>query len=352
MKKRWQALIGVGAAAILFAAIPIGYIELGCAGSGVGTDQTDQYRAIISGGRPEARTWLTYPEWHIVYSAEALGRWLARGERPTGYPYLQDARSFWSSYCALNRISHGRPGTGPARVMLHTIGVSFTAEMFVKAAYENSIGRVSEWIGGWSSTDDRHAATVQQRYGSFMHETPWYRFPFADVLSRTWSLSGGGFRHWERRAALTAEYGVKAGYAKLIGGASGATLGPDETRMKIVLRGTYDQVQRLDSRLVPVKPLPNGLVLVDTPRYATFTDILVRLAKQRVHLVEVAGNDDIFLTILMPTAAPHRDGTTLLTMRLPDGRERRGISVKVPTLLPLIRSAQQSGGTIEHVYDY
>lgn len=351
MKKRWKALIGAGTAAFLFAAVPIGYIELGCTGSDAGIGQTGQYRSMASGGRPEARTWLTYPEWHIVYSAEELGRWLARGERPSGYPYLEDAGSFWSSYCALNRISHGRPGTGPARVMLHTIGVSFTAEMLVKSAYENSIGRLSEWIGGWASADDRHAAVVQQRYGAFMHETPWYRFPFGDVLSRTWSIGGSGLRHWERRAALTAEYGVKAGYAKLIGGASGATLGPDETRMTMVLRASPQQVQGLDPRLTPVKPISGGFVLVDTPRYATFTDILLRLADRRAELVEIAGNDDIFLTILVPPATPANRDTTL-TMNLPDGRHRRGISVKVPELLPLIRSVRQSGGTVEHVYDY
>lgn len=352
MKKRWKILIGVGAAAFLFAAVPIGYLELGCTGGDARLGEPGGYPSIVPNGRPEARTWLTYPEWHIVYSAEALGAWLARGERPSAYPYLRDARSFWSGFCSLNRVSYGQPGTGAARVMLHTIGVSFTAEMLVKSVYEGSIGRLSEWIGGWTSPDDRHAAAVQQRYGAFMHETPWYAFPFGDALAGTWALEGSGFRHWERRAALTAEYGVKSGYAKLIGGASGATLGPDEVRMGIVLRATPDQVRSLDPRLVPLKPVGGGLTLVDTPRYATFTDILIRLADRKAGLVEISGNDDIFLTVLVRPGTDGLKGVTLLKMILPDGRERRGISVKVPDLLPLIRSVRHAGGTVEHVYDY
>lgn len=351
MKRRWKALIGLGAAAFLFAAVPISYVEFGCRGDGDAAGAAAPYRALAGRGRPEARTWLTYPEWHIVYAAESLGAWLASGQRPSAYPYLRDAGAFWSSFCAVARVSHGRPNTGPARVMLHTIGVSFMAEMLVKSAYENTLGRLSEALAGWTSTDDRYAARVQQRYGAFMHEVPWYGFPFGQALSDLWALDGSGFRHWERRAALTSEYGVKAGYAKLIGGASD-TMGPDETRMGLVLRASPEQVRALDTRLVPVKPLGRGLTLVDTPRYATFTDILLRLAAQQADLVEVSGNDDIFLTVLVPKATPPAKLPTLLTADLPDGRQRRGLSVKVPQLLPLIRAVQAGGGEIEHVYDY
>lgn len=352
MKKRWRVLIGLSSAALFFAAIPIGYVELGCRGDGDAIGAGRPYRPLAGPGRPEARTWLTYPEWHIVYAADALGAWLAHGNAPSGYPYLRDARAFWTSYCALNRVSHGRPGTGPARVMLHTIGVSFMAEMLVKTVYENTIGRLSEAVGGWASRDDRYAARVQQRYGAFMHETPWYRFPFGTALSGVWSLDDRGVRHWERRGALTSEYAVKAGYARLIGAASGASLGPDEVRMGMVLRAQPDQVRALDPRLVPVRALGQGLVLVDTPRYATFTEILLGLADRRAELVEIAGNDDIFVTLLVPAAAPPTPGATLMRMTLPDGRERRGVSVKVAALLPLIRAVRAGGGTVEHVYDY
>ena len=75
-----------------------------------------------------------------------------------------------------------------ARVMLYTIGLSYSAELLVKALYENTLGRVSEWVGGWHSADDRYAQQVQQRYGAFMHQTPWYAFPFWEALDGLWRI--------------------------------------------------------------------------------------------------------------------------------------------------------------------
>jgi hypothetical protein len=204
VKKRWKVAIGFGVAAALFVLVPITYIEAGCRG-GADDGAARPYRSLAGMGRPEARTWLTYPEWHVVYAADALGAWLTAGKPPSGYPYLSDARAFWSSYCRLNRIVDGREGSGSARVMLHTIGVSFTAEMLVKSVYENTIGRLSESLGGWASPADRHAARVQQDYGSFMHEVPWYAYPFGKAASsRTTSspiasISRNTLRHTGRR---------------------------------------------------------------------------------------------------------------------------------------------------------
>ena len=58
-----------------------------------------------------------------------------------------------------------------------------------------------------------------------MHETPWYEFPFGKAFNGLWSTTEPEhkLRHWERRLALSGEYGVKAGYAGLLGWASGAS---------------------------------------------------------------------------------------------------------------------------------
>ena len=102
------------------AAAPILYIEFGCGGT---TAKGPAYRPLIRDAewrREEARTWLTYPEWHIVYSADSFGRFLENSP-PSGYPYLRDIRGFWSGYCAVNRASAGewRSGRRNARHALH-----------------------------------------------------------------------------------------------------------------------------------------------------------------------------------------------------------------------------------------
>ncbi len=185
--------------------------------------------------------------------------------------------------------------------MLYTIGLSFSAELLIKGFYENTIGRAFEWIGGWDSADDRYAAKVQQRYGAFMHETPWYEFPFGEALANLWGTNEPKrhVRHWERRFALSGEYGVKTGYAKLIGAASGASLGRDERTLRIVARARAGQLERIDPRFKTVGRTPSG-VLVEAPRYAQFTDLLSKLSRTPVQLVEISGNDDIFVTALVP----------------------------------------------------
>lgn len=354
--KRWKR-IALGAVALLAAAVaaPALFIEVGCRAPAGSADNADRpLWGREADHRPEARTWLTYPEWHIVYSAEAFGRFLA-DHPPSAFPYGRHIAGFWSSYCALNRVTAGSAAAGDAKLMIYTIGLSYSIELGIKALYENMIGRLSEWIGGWKSADDAYARGVQRRYGAFMHEIPWYRFPFGDALSGLWRIKGSGVRHWERRAALSAEYGIKAGYAKLIGWATGATLGADERTLRFVAKADPSDIEVVDPRLRVMRSLGKGYILVEAPRYAQFTDLLTKLAHHRVHLVEIAGNDDIFLTTLVPDNAPPLSNTTvLLSLPLDDkpGWRRLGLSTKVPHLLGVIQEIERGGGQLEHVYDY
>ena len=356
MKRRWKVLAGVGGAFAALAAAPILYIEFGCRGTAT---EGPAYRPLIREAewrREEARTWLTYPEWHIVYSADSFGRFLEKNP-PSGYSYLHDIRGFWSAYCAVNRASAASGGAdGGTRTMLYTIGLSFSAELLIKGFYENTIGRVFEWVGGWDSADDRYAAKVQQRYGDFMHETPWYEFPFGEALAGLWGTTEPKrhVRHWERLFALSGEYGVKTGYAKLIGAASGASLGRDERTLRFVTSASPVTVRNVDARLRPVGRTSNGTV-VEAPRYAQFTELLTKLSHSNAKLTEISGNDDIFVTALVPAkATPPQGADQLMVMPLPDrpGWNRVGLSTKVPRLLPVMRAIRSSGGRIEHIYDY
>jgi hypothetical protein len=357
VKRRWKIALGVLGAFTALAAAPILYIELGCRGEAT---EGPSYRPLVrdpAWRREEARTWLTYPEWHIVYSADSFGRFLEKSP-PSGYSYLRDIRGFWSGYCAVNRAAAASGGAdGGTRVMLYTIGLSFSAELLVKGLYENTLGRVSEWLGGWDSADDRYATNVQQRYGAFMHETPWYKFPFGKAFNGLWNTTEPKqkLRHWERRFALSGEYGMKAGYAGLIGWASGASLGRDERILRFVTTGAPAAVQRVDARFKPVGKAGSTGTVVEAPRYAQFTEMLTKLSNSQARLVEISGNDDVFVTALLPVKAkPVRGAERLMAMPLADrpGWQRVGLSTKVPALLPLMRSIRRSGGKVEHVYDY
>nr|WP_294812233.1 hypothetical protein [uncultured Sphingomonas sp.] len=358
MKRRWRAAIGLVAVVATTILIPVVYIEGGCRAPLPGATADSPYRAILEPRerRPEGRTWLTYPEWHIVYEADSYARHLSSGARPSGFAFGSQIASFWSSYCTVNRLTRGSASGGDAKVMIYTIGISYSVELAVKAAYENTIGRLSEWLGGWHSADDRYAAAVQARYGAFMHETPWYRFPFGEAFAGAWRTRepNAWGRHWERRFASSAEFGVKAGYAKLIDAATGATLGRDELTLRLVARGSPAQLTAIDRRLKAVRVPGADLTVLEAPRYAQFTDIVARMARAGATLVEIAGNDDIFVTLLQRNGTPPpKLGTVLMTMPAAQaGWQRVGVSVKVTQLLDLVRVAVAGDAVLEHVYDY
>jgi hypothetical protein len=358
LKKRWKVAIGLGGLLLATILVPIAYVETACRGPSDTVRPDAPYQRLLAAGpgvRKEARTWLTYPEWHIVYSAESYGRFLD-GRPPSAFPYFRHIGGFWSSYCALNKVTSRSAGTGEAKVMIYTIGISFTIELGLKALYEKTIGRVFEWTAGSRSAGDVYSASVQRRYGAFMNETPWYEFPFGEALRGAWKTreTSQFVRNGERRVALSLEYGAKAGYASVIGWASNSTLGPDQRTLRMVLPAGAD-AEAVDPRIRIVGRTGQGLPVAVVPRYAQLTDILGKLAASGIDPVEIAGNDDIFVTMLAPAAAPPPAGApVLLSMPLDDrpGWRRLGLSAKVARLGPLLRTVRSGGGEIEHVYDY
>ncbi len=354
MKRRYKVLLGAAGALALLAAAPIVYVETSCGASGPAPAPVPS-RLAAGDKRSEARTWLTYPEWHIVYSAESLGKHLMVGGKPSDYAYIRDVGAFWRSTCAVNRIAAARPEGDDAKVMIYTIGLSFTAEMAVKALWESTIGAFFEWASGHDSADDRHAALVQADYAAFMHQVPWYEFGFGEALAGLWQTSEPKrfARHWERRIALSMEYGVKAGYAKAIGAASGATLGRDELTLRFVTPAAPASIAALDPRLKPLRRTADGLTVVEAPRYAVFSELLGKMAAANVPLTDIAGNDEIFLTARIPDQA-RVPGDPAFSMALGDrpGWRRVGVTLRVAELTVAMRAIGASGGTVEHVYDY
>ena len=74
------------------------------------------------------------------------------------------------------------------RSMIHTIGVSFTTEMVVKAAYEETIGRVTAWLRGPRKTpQDAVVADMAADYAAFLRQTPWYQYPFNREARELWA---------------------------------------------------------------------------------------------------------------------------------------------------------------------
>ncbi|MCU6424545.1 hypothetical protein, partial [Klebsiella aerogenes] len=95
------------------------------------------------------------------------------------FDYGASILGFWSSLCDLSlRSTRQEAMSFDMKSMLYTIGVSFTAEMIVKGAYEETIGRLAAWWRGPAkNAEDQFAAGVSERYAGFLTQTPWYEFP-------------------------------------------------------------------------------------------------------------------------------------------------------------------------------
>jgi hypothetical protein len=311
--------------------------------------------------RRESDSYLSFPEWHIVYAYEDLAGVL-RQRNPSDFAYGRQIVGFWSNLCTLTRVVTAREKVGTdTKVMLYTIGWSFTIELATKGAYENTIGRLFEWLRGERPTvEDTFVARDMQAYAEFLHQTPWYQYPFASRLVDFWRSTPWRGEHWprklERRLSVTLEYATKAVYGAVIGYASNATLGAADLEIYTIFVGLDGGDQVTEPQLRVVRELGGRRTLVRTPRYQAYSDLLVRLARRGRNVAEIAGNRRILVTVLAPVGprSPLPGTSELFEVAIqarPD-RRRLGLDVAVEQLGATIRALEAGGATIEHVYDY
>lgn len=350
----------LGAAAIVLIALlllPIGYIETFCRQEAE-REPTSYAPIIIEGAfqRVEANTYLTYPEWHIVYVYEGLARTLETDD-DYAFGYAASVRSFWSSFCDLNRTAGKYGGADFAtRSMIHTIGVSFTLEMAMKALYEETLGRLFAVLRGAEKTpQDIYSAEMAAGYTEFLLQEPWYKYDFQNAIDELWKRPlTSPLRSWERRLALSGEWKTKSAYAKIIAYAVAATE-PAPRRIRSVVRGmTPSELSGIPE--VDIVEITPQHAIIETPRYRKFTNIVQKIASMDGQIIEIAGNDDIMVSIKEPPEAKSLalgNGTVISRMdRDGYGDNRILVALKVRNLTALLRELPANSRILEHIYDY
>ncbi|HCR71841.1 MAG TPA: hypothetical protein DIW23_10390 [Anaerolineae bacterium] len=317
------------------------------------TSQIEEY------ARPESQTYLTIPEWYIVYSADEYGAFI-QNHSSSDFPYFKAVGQYWQSYYEVCEQVRGRyPYNGNAQFVLGFIGVSFTAENMLKGLYEFTIGRVFDWFAAEPTEEEQFAADVAVEFGAFLHNTPWYLFPFDEKIKELWtetSLWGPGvLRKWERKIALTVEYGVKALYGGLTSAGSQATYGgPDESKIYAVTQNATSEMTNDDFEIVNEI---NDKQLVYVTRFEVFSTMIPVLMKDGLSFVEIAGNDEIAVTTLGNQDANYDFEYGEYLFDLPiltqAGETRAIIKVKVSELhLFLEELENKTDIRFEHMYDY
>lgn len=306
------------------------------------------------------QTLLTYPEWFLVFSPYEYGEFIA-ANGPSRFPYFGHIGQFWESYQAVFDETRRRgldlnPGY---HLMIMVIGTSTTVEYAIKSGYEVLIGRLTESLTSQPTPEDRHAAAVAQDYVRFIRVQPWYEYDFSKALAGLWKETPAAgpnlLRKWERRFALTTEYMIKWGYAKLI---------------KLGTQSVYDAPLPVTAIVAQPLPKPNmalpeikvlaqqadGAVLITVPRYEAFMTYAQGLAAQGVDFSEIAGNSSfVLVSLLTPNVwKPEAPALPLLVQPIltRPGVQRVVLTVPVAHLADALRRWNVAQLQVEHVFDF
>ncbi len=343
---RWAGRLALGLLLVAVSLLaPVAYVEVACRGTPVAGMR--EPLVAPEHRRAEARTVMTYPEWHIVYAYEDYAATIRAGD-PHDYRFLPEIRRFWRSACVASRASAALGGADwAARQTIHVIGASFTAEMLLKALYEETLGRAATWVRGEGRSPlDDLSAEQATAYAEFLHQVPWYRWDFARDAAALDAGRTDAFRDRERDLALGIEYGVKAAYARAIGAAVAAT-GFDELTMRSVVAGLPPEELEAVEGVTVIAERPEG-VEVETPRYQAFNLLARDLAARGAAFVEIAGNDRIMLTALTEDDEPLA-GEILRLPRQGEGGWRHLVLLPVGELAAALAGSRPA---VEHVHDY
>jgi hypothetical protein len=318
-------------------------------------------RATASYFRGEEQTFLTVPEWYLVWNPVEYAEFLASGQNPSDFPFFASIDEYWALYDRVTTIAaanrYGR--NGEYLTMLRVIGASTTLEYVLKGSYETTLGRFTRWTAGGEDTEeDRLIQRAHRAYADFIFGAAWYEYDFGRWLDELWGETpffGPHFvRKLERRIFFTLEYGGKAVYAKLIELSAHTAFGIKDDHLYFTVVAPADDT-----------PNPAGIEtvradgrfrIVTSLRWGPFTDAAVALAAAGFEFADIAGNRRIVVTAVGPRdREPRVDGIAeLFESRVLSNEdlERHVLLVEAQSLSPLLRALQGSAVRLEHVYDY
>lgn len=289
--------------------------------------------------RPADQTFLTFPEWYLVFSPEEQAAYF-KHTTATSFPYNSHTRQIWESYHIVNNQIKGNFPDNPGYpFMIWVIGTSASIEYSIKSWYEVLVGRITD-TGKVITAEDKFNADYTQDYVTFIKDRPWYEFNFKQQLGKLWSdipYSGNHFfRKMERRYILTSELLVKWGYGKLIG------MGTEQV---------YDEALPL------TVVITSDNIVYKLPRYDRFNPEIIQLAKEGKVFKEIAGNNSaILLTVLVHSSNNEKFENAQIVFTQPiasdSTKKRIALAIPVTKLNNLLLQLNANGVNIEHVFDF
>lgn len=311
--------------------------------------------------RPGDQTFLTYPEWFLVFSPAEQAAYF-QTKTTTSFPYEQHVEQFWDSYAALSsEIAPYFPYNKQYHSMIKVIGYSTLMEYRGKLLYEGSIGRLSDLIPSKRTAEDHFYAAYTQRYVDFIQKEPWYLYSFLKEFRWLWTkttcLEWNWIRKMERRFFISGELLFKAFYGFLLGLGTKSAYGVAAPVTAVLIDHLPEELNTNDSEIKLIEVLSSEATLITLPRYAAFNPALRTLVQAGVQIQEIAGNcSAILLTVVVPIdwkpSSPFAKAIFKQTIATDKSQQRVLLTSLVPNLSMVIISLEQEGIEIEHIFDY
>ena len=320
-----------------------------------------QQATINNYQRGEEQTFLTIPEWYLVFNPLEYAAFLEAGHNPSSFPFFASINEYWSLYDRARAITDGHYPDNPQYLtMLRVIGISTTIEYLYKGLYEQSVGRFTRWAAGGAETpEDLIIRQAQRAYSDLIFETAWYEFDFAAWVSRIWQeppLFGKNFiRKLERKIYFTLEFGFKSLYAKLVG--FGAKSAYEASDGLVYLTASLPKLQQSKMpESVQLLFSGEGAQIYSVPRWGEFSKVIPQLASLGMRFRDISGNESIVVQLRAPTSSKVSlaNAKELFSVPLVSDSSSKYIYVtaQVDELDQLLKEVSVKNITLVHIYDY
>ncbi len=302
--------------------------------------------ALKDYSRNEDQTFLTLPEWYIVFSSEEYANFL-KYHLPSDFPYFSSIIQFWKIYGkVVKKTWNSYEFNWGYHLMINVIGISYSSELFLKGLYENSVGRLTESfleseVPSLEMKVEEYIQKIASDYTDFVKLRPWYEYPFYSKLKEFWKIKDGPntslIRRIERRIFFSVELLIKAIYGKLIGLGTESVYEPETLEVKAWVK-------------------ENGRSkILSIPRYQTFTQTVPILVDKNISFVEIAGNRQILLTLIVPKETNFWETETVLyewEILTEPSLKRVALIAPIQKLHEILINANTNGYKLDHIFDY
>lgn len=304
--------------------------------------------------RDEQQSYLTVPEWLLVFLSEEQGKAYSANQA-LHFSYFGGLYDFWSTYLSMTRAvkrRHDSMNFG-YHFMIATIGLVTSVEYVLKGTYEQTFGRFFGLFGDETQChSERIIGETYQKYAQFIHHTPWFSFDFAEPLSTLWApSSSGGIRCLERKLSFSIELMAKRLLSSVFSFGVETIYDEEELTITLTLQGDPRLIKAHEAKAELIEDLGQNIGIWRVPRYARFTELMKAIYPQ-VDLIEIAGNHWVVVSVLASQNCAFDEQLTLSTTTVQgDDLHQRVIQfLPVHQLTEHLRN--HSCMELEHVYDY